>query len=198
MHFIAELPTTHRRLKRRVLIILRVSSSERIPAFTIFIITLVMKIFFLFWVLFSTIKAAKLDGVSIVANLDEAFKQYPQNPDVMKDLMAEDAVVCFEEDCGPYKEVFDDFFEGVKTFDYLNEIRVVGKNMISGRCWDYMDYENGCHTMFYNDWTMVLNDEGKVTKQIGIMNQEQYMNAYKCVPHKMEINMEGEPKPKTK
>lgn len=142
----------------------------------------------------ATTAATDLDLVSLQDKFDEVFKQYPQNPELMEDIMTPDAVVCIEDDCSPYREVYDNWFEDVKTFDYMNEVRAVGKNTVSGRCWDYMDYPGGCHTMFYADWTAVFNADGKLTKHSVIMSQENMANAFKCMPSKLEVDVKGETK----
>ena len=152
-----------------------------------------MKLFFFLGLILPTVvvvataeqqQQQQLDLLSVQTKFDEAFKQYPQNPKLMETIMTEDAVVCIEQECSPYKQVYDEWLEGVKTFDYLNEINAVGKNMMAGRCWDYLDYPDGCHTMFYADWAVVVNDDGKITKHSTIMSQEQYMNAFKCKSNK--------------
>ena len=129
--------------------------------------------------------ASGLDLVSLMAASDEKFKKYPQDPSLIEDVYTPDAVLCMEDECAPYKQVLDNWFEGVKTFDYVNDIRSVGERVVSGRCYDYIDYHDiDCHTMFYVDWVTYFNDDGMVEKHIAMMTDEQHALAFKCVNDK--------------
>ena len=135
------------------------------------------------------------DLLGRLATFDKCFKQCPSNPDLVDLVMTEDAVVCFEEDhCVPARQVHDDWMEGVKVFDCIQEVSGVGKQMLSGRCCDYMEHHNGCRTRFCVDWSCVFNDEGKITKHTAIMSDEQCAKAFQCAPEKMEVGAKGDSK----
>lgn len=138
---------------------------------------------FFFWIvaLFSA-TAVHAETLFKIAHYDEAFKQYPQNPKLVDEFMTPDAIVCFEDICAPYREVFDSWFDGVKVFDYIQVVHGEGQCMLTGRCYDYMEYHSGCSTMFSVDWIMQINEKGKVLKYTAILDEEQAKNGYKCAP----------------
>lgn len=140
------------------------------------------------------VAAAKLDLQELIAKTDEAYKQFPSNPELMKDVLADDAVLCFEEECSPFLEAWEPMFKGVKTFDYIKVVRAMGERMATGRCYDYLDYhDKDCHTMFYSDWVLYWNEEGKITKHVALMDHEQHANLFKCVAE-AEVKASGETK----
>lgn len=131
--------------------------------------------------LFSPIVTGELDAPSILAKFDKNSKQYHKNPDLMSTVMAPGAVICTEEDCMPYREMWDPLFQGVVKFDYMSETTAMGKYSAILRCHDCIEHADGCHTTFRVDAVFVLDLEtGMITKIRHVLDKEQVVNLSKC------------------
>lgn len=128
-----------------------------------------------------------LDTNKAITNFADIFRDYETNPDATHKLLTKDAQVCMNGQCSDLRKSWEDSFKNVKIFDYEYEVLSVGGNEAMLICWDYVETNDGCNSMFTCHCHYHFDDDGKVNKIDLVMSDEQLAKYGKCLAPKEEL-----------
>mmetsp|Transcript_37346 Transcript_37346/g.119803 ORF Transcript_37346/g.119803 Transcript_37346/m.119803 type:complete len:124 (-) Transcript_37346:152-523(-) len=113
-------------------------------------------------------------------DFNAVFKDFVARPGAWKAMVADDAVGCLNAgECVPIADFYEPFFEGATKFDFLIRDYTFGPTFAMGRCYDHLAFGD-CSSMYFIDYNVHFNDDGKVAKHEAFADEEQLALVNKC------------------
>jgi ketosteroid isomerase-like protein len=122
------------------------------------------------------------DAGTVVFRFNQILNGYLEHPEFLSDVLADDAVGCFNGECGPAADMYaGSLTGGVTLFMYQTEYFTVTPTHVVMRCWNHLQYASNCMTMFHAD-SVITVQEGRIVRHEVYVDDEQLSLFLFCQP----------------